>query len=323
MKKIIIVSKLEAGNRIDSLLAKKIPSYSRSHFADLSKRGLVNVCGEAVKPSYIAKENDEICFELEEKSESTKLIPQDIKLEILYEDNDVLVIDKQPGILVHPGTGNPDNTIANALVNYFPKIREAVVEKGNNISELRPGIVHRLDKDTSGVMIIAKNARAMHSLAKQIQNRDVEKTYLALCYSWPKEAEGRLTNSLGRHPQNRKLVADIGLEKGKQAISDYYVDKYFDYSGHKVSLIKFRILTGRTHQIRVQAKILGVPVIGDKVYNTKESIKVSQILGAKRQMLHAHKLSITLPSEKRQKEFVAPLPTDFAQLIAKLDQCFG
>lgn len=314
----IIVLKSEAGERIDALLARKLPSYSRSYFADQIRKGGIKVNDQITKPSYITKENDNIQVQIEQRPRLEEVIPQAIDLKIIYEDNDVIVIDKQPGILVHPGAGNPDHTIVNALLHYFPQIKEAVFEKDNPISEIRPGIVHRLDKDTSGVMIVAKNDRAMHSLAKQIQNRSISKTYLALCYGWPKQEEGALVNFLGRHPQNRKIVAEIGSDKGKEAISNFKVRNYYTYQDKKVSLVEFKIQTGRTHQIRVQSKLIGNPVIGDSVYGTRDSLKLSKLLGVKRQLLHAFKLSITLPGAKGQQQFTAPVPEDFTKTINQL-----
>ena len=315
MKQKIKIERTEGGNRIDSFLAKYYPDSSRSYLANKIKIGEITVNSKRVKPSYLLSAGDEIVLDLEDSKKSNQLIPQKIELNIIYEDNDVIVINKQPGIVVHPGAGNKDNTIANALLNYFPDIKDAVFEENNLISEGRPGIVHRLDKDTSGVMIIAKNKRAMHSLARQIQNRTVQKEYVALCYGWPKNSEGHLVNYLGRHSANRKIMAEVGKEKGKEAISDYEVEKYLAFKDHHISLVRFTIHTGRTHQIRVQSKMMGTPVMGDLVYGTKESMKLSLLLGLERQMLHANRLTITLPGENKARTFIAPIPTDLENAL--------
>lgn len=313
----IIIKDIEAGKRLDTVLAQIFPDYSRSYFANLIKKDQVQIDGKNQKPSYLVKAGEKIEVVFEERICPDHL-GEDIPLNIIYEDNDVIVLNKQPGITVHPGAGNPNGTIVNALINHFPQIKEAVVEKGNEVSEARPGIVHRLDKNTSGVMIVAKNDRAMHSLARQIQNRTITKIYYGLCFGWPKNEFGKLTNFLGRHPKNRQMVTEIGESKGKIAISDYKILKYFTYNNQKISLIEFNIHTGRTHQIRVQSKILGTPILGDAVYGNKDSIKLSDNLKIERQLLHAHQLNITLPGENKAREFIAPLPTDFTTTIEKL-----
>ncbi len=314
----ITVNKDEIGERIDSFLAKRFPDFSRSYFGNLLKKDLILVNKEKQKASHRIKENDQIEINFQDNA-PPDLIPEAVNLDIIYEDNNVLVINKQPGIIVHPGAGNPQGTIANALLAYVPKIGEAVFEKGNPLSESRPGLVHRLDKDTSGVMIIAKNSDTMYYLSKQIKDRTVKKSYLALCYGWPKNDDGRVVNFLGRHPVNRKMITDIGDDKGKIAISNYHVDKYFTKGKNKISLVKFDIQTGRTHQIRTQAKILGFPVLGDSTYNTKESIQLSKELNAQRQLLHAYKLTITLPGNAKPNDFIAPTPKDFEIIINKLN----
>ncbi len=320
IKKIKIQSD-EAGERIDSYLSSKLPEFSRSYFSKLIKEEKVIVSKKTVKPSYKVNAGDSIEVNLVSKTIEEGIAPEKINLDIIYEDKNVIVINKQPGIVVHPAAGNTSGTLVNALLDYFPEIREAVYEKGDIVSEQRPGLVHRLDKDTSGVLIVAKNKRAMHSLSKQIQNRTVKKIYLALCCGWPKNSEGRLINHLGRHPKNRKMMADIGKEKGREAISDYKVLRYLEDSiGNKISLIEFNIRTGRTHQIRVQAKLIGTPVIGDGVYGNKHCLILSKKLNAARQILHAKTLAITLPGNNKPSIFEAPLPEDFSLVLKSLKE---
>ncbi|MEI6498921.1 MAG: RluA family pseudouridine synthase [bacterium] len=315
----ITISAAEAGKRLDIFVAQKYPDYSRTHLSSLIKNSDILVNSNLVKPSYILKDMDRVDICLAEKQANTYVAPQHIELNILYEDENVIVINKQPGLVVHPAAGNKDHTLVNALVHYFPQIQEAVYEKGNTVSEARPGLVHRLDKDTSGVIIIAKNARAMHSLSRQIQNRTVKKCYVSLNYGWPKEESGEIINNIGRSQANRKVFVKVEPPKGREAISHFTINKLFtDKFNHKFSMINFEIRTGRTHQIRVHSKILGTPVIGDKVYNTKDSAKFSELYGAQRQFLHAYKLSITLPGDNKPTEFVAPIPQDFVDFTSKL-----
>jgi 23S rRNA pseudouridine1911/1915/1917 synthase len=309
----IIVDENEEGDRVDLFLAKKYRDYSRSYFNDLIKNNDVLLNEKSVKSSTKVKTNDTVSINfIETKKPDDRLIPEDIPLNIIYEDEDVLVVNKQPGLVVHPAAGNTQGTLVNALINYFPKIQDAVIEKGNAMSESRPGLVHRLDKDTSGVIIIAKNPRSMHSLSQHIQHRNVKKYYFALCYNWPKNPTGHLVNYLGRNPKDRKMVAEVSQQKGKEAISDYEVAEYFKTAkGENVSLIKFDIKTGRTHQIRVQAQRINCPVLGDQVYGNKESMKLSESLHIERQMLHAYQLCIPLIGEPEKKCFTAELPKDF------------
>lgn len=318
MKKTIVVSQSESGKRIDAYLTSTFSGFSRSHIAREIKKGNVSVNGEIPKPSYLINFNDTICVNLSEEISEHNISPEAIDLNIVFENDDVVVINKMPGMVVHPAAGNKQGTLVNALLAHFPAIKEAVYEKGNPISEARPGLVHRLDKDTSGVIIVAKNARSMHSLAKQIQSHTVTKKYLALCYGWPKQEQGRVVNFLGRHPKNRKHMAEVGKEKGREAISDYKVIDKYKYKDQKISLVEFDIHTGRTHQIRVQAKEMATPVLGDQFYGNKQSMKLSHELRIERQMLHAKELDIVLPGDNKASHFVAEPPKDFKDIISKL-----
>lgn len=317
MKKKIIVTNDETGERIDKVLANKFPEYSRNYFLNLIKDGHVLIGEKSIKPSYILKSGDEIELELIEPEETRETMGEDIDLDVIYEDKDVLVINKQPGIVVHPAAGHKDGTLINAIINHFPAIKDVVYDKTNAVSRTRPGLVHRLDKDTSGVMIVAKNSRSMHSLSRQIQNRNVKKTYYAICFGWPKKESGHLVSFLGRHPKNRKKIANIGAEKGKEAISDFKVMKQFEHKMQKYSLIEFDIKTGRTHQIRVQASDMGNPVLGDDFYGNRLSEDLSLNLNIDRQMLHAKSLKICLPGDTNQTTFIAPIPKDFQTVLDK------
>lgn len=308
----------DGSQRIDQFLADKYMDYSRTYFQNLIESKDILVNGAPIKANYKLKNKDKIEINFIEKTSEYDLKPANIKLDIIFENDDVIVINKQPGIVVHPAAGNKENTLVNALVNYFPEIEKAVYDQDSEISRIRPGLVHRLDKDTSGVMIVAKNARAMHSLSRQIQNRNVVKKYVAICYGLPKNEKGTLTNFLGRHPKNRKLIAEVGESKGKIAISNYHFLKNFLHEKNSLSLIGFDIKTGRTHQIRVQAKMMGCSVLGDRVYGSRESIKYSDQHGISRQMLHAKELTITLPGEDKPSKFEAALPEDFDKVLKSI-----
>jgi 23S rRNA pseudouridine1911/1915/1917 synthase len=277
----------------------------------------VLVNSKVVKPSYKLKTSDDIIVTFREKIQK-ELSPENIPLNIIFENDDVIVLNKPAGLVVHPAHGNAEGTLINALLNYFPPIKSAIYNQDNEVSRLRPGLVHRLDKDTSGVIIIAKNARALHSLSKQIQNRTVKKVYIALCAGRPSRDEGRLVNYLGRNPKDRKKMADIGIDKGKEAVSDYQVVKAYSFDNQAICEIEFDIKTGRTHQIRIQSSIAGFPVLGDDFYGSKTSHKITVVLGIKRQMLHAKSLTITLPDDNKPTTFEAPLPDDFTEAVNKL-----
>jgi len=316
-----IVKGEEAGDRVDQFLAKKFSGYSRNYFAKLISQENVLVSGKPVKAAYKLRVDDEVQVFIQEVRSNLTPQAEDIQIDIIFEDNDVIVVNKPAGMVVHPGAGNYSGTLVNALLSYIPAIKDAVLDPESKLSSFRPGIVHRLDKDTSGIMVVAKNARAMHSISRQIMHRDVKKLYFALCYGWPKEPEGELTNFIARNPKDRKKMAEVDKEKGKVAISKYRVDKYLKSKlGHKISLVEFNIITGRTHQIRLQSKLAGFPVLGDSVYGSRESQKCSATLSISRQMLHAKELSFTLPGENTASRFVADLPKDFEHTLRPLSE---
>lgn len=316
---ILLVDKKDQGIRLDQYLFQKYPDYSRSYFSHLIKNKLVTINKSVKKSSYHVEAGDKIKFDLIEKQSLSPIEAENIPLDVIFENKDVVVVNKQAGLVVHPAAGNHSGTLVNALAYNFPKIKEAVYKKGNNLSESRPGLVHRLDKDTSGVIIVARNTKTMIFLSRQIKDRNAKKTYLAICAGWPKADAGRLVNYLGRDSKNRKSYTEVGKEKGREALSKYKVINFYETkSEEKISLVEFEIETGRTHQIRVQAKLAGFPVIGDKVYFTRESKFISNRLGATRQMLHAKKLEITLPGGLDPHNFEAPFPVDFSKTLDKL-----
>lgn len=312
----IMVPKEDANTRLDLFLIKCFPDHSRSYFSALIKDKNILVNSLDSKPNYKVKSDDNITGKLAEKTTFYKPSPEKIPLNIIFESDDVLILNKQPGIVVHPSAGHHDGTLVNAVLAHDPKINEAVYDKDNPISLLRPGLVHRLDKDTSGIIIFAKNARSMFALSKEIHDRRVKKVYWAICIGWPKHDTDELIGYLGRSPKNRRLMAEVGEERGKKAVLSYKVVNYFeDNFKNKLSLIEFDLKTGRTHQIRVQASGIGCPVLGDREYGNKNNIELANKLGAERQMLHAKEISIALPGDEARSVFMAPIPEDMSRLL--------
>ncbi|MEK7096417.1 MAG: RluA family pseudouridine synthase [Patescibacteria group bacterium] len=313
----IFISKNETGRRIDLFLFEKYPSYSRTYFKNLIQSRSVLVNSKAVKPSYLLRQDDKLRIDLIENKGSIDLEPEDIDLNIIFENDDVIVLDKQAGLVVHPATGNFTGTLVNALIHHFPEIKTSDIEE-SGYSKTRPGIAHRLDKDTSGLLVVAKNQMALRSLSKQIKNRTVEKKYLALCFGWPKNKSGTVSNFIGRNPKNRKKMAILDENKGRLAVSDYKVLKYYKFNNKKFSLVEYNIKTGRTHQIRVHSKYLNIPILGDLIYGTKESVKLSKSIGVKRQLLHSYHLAFYLPGETKQSIYETKMPDDFVMISNRL-----
>lgn len=317
----ILSYKYEEAERLDKFLASRFSNYSRNYFQHLIESGNVLVNHKPRMPRYFLHKEDVIEINFIKFSDEISLKPSDIELDIIYEDDDIVAINKQAGLVVHPGAGNLDGTLVNALLRRYPKITNAVFDKDSSVSRSRPGIVHRLDKDTSGIILVAKNKRALVSLSKQIKNRNVRKIYWAICYGWPKKNQGRIISFLGRNPKNRKEVTNLSNESGKEAISVYRVIQYLnDSKNDRFSVIEFNIKTGRTHQIRYQSASINLPIMGDKVYGSKKSIKSSKIHGIDRQMLHAKHIEFYIPGETNITTLEAPLPKDMKSIIDNFDQ---
>lgn len=313
------VSESEAGERIDKFLSEKMPEYSRNYFLGILKEGKVLVNNKLMKPSYRLLSGDTIDAQLDVRRPDADPTAEDIPLDIIYEDTDIIVLNKQAGIVVHPGTENSSGTLVNALIHYYPMITEVVYDSGSPVSRARPGLVHRLDKDTSGVMVVAKNKKAMAYLSEQIHHRQIGKTYLALCWGTPKNSSGTIRSFLGRDPNHRMKMKGVDKDKGKEAISSYEVIKTLsNKQGQVFSLIRIKLETGRTHQIRVQMSEMGCPVLGDSLYGNKASLLAATDLGIKRQLLHAEKLEIKLPNSSKLATFEAAVPNDFATATSKL-----
>lgn len=298
MKELIVDQ--ENKERIDKYVTKWIPDLSRMMVQKLIEENQILVNGNHVKTSYTLQKGDKISITIPQAKETT-LKPQDIPLEIVYEDNDILVVNKAKGMVVHPAVGNPDGTLVNAVMAHCKENLSGIG------GELRPGIVHRLDKDTSGLLIIAKNDKAHIQMSKQIQNREVKKIYIALVRGKIAENEATINMPIGRRMQDRKKMAVT--QKGKEAITHFQVLERFD----KYTLLKIKIDTGRTHQIRVHMAEIGHPVVGDMLYSNGKNE-----FGVEGQMLHATSLDFKHPITQKPLHLEAPLPKYFEEVLKQL-----
>ncbi len=298
-KKETIIVGTEMTGRLDVFLAGAVPEVSRSHWKGLIQDGAVQVNGATCKPNYKLKTGDEVCWSIPEEAPSEPQ-PEDIPLDILFEDDAVLVLNKPPGLVVHPAAGNESGTLVNALLFHDPVFQ----------SVERAGIVHRLDKDTSGVMVVAKSETAMAELQRQFKARETKKEYLALVWGHPSPS-GRIETLIGRHPKHRKKMAVLA-EDGREAISNFQtLEKFVE-----VSLVKVGIETGRTHQIRVHMAHLGHPVVGDAVYGRARKNKLP--FKPERQMLHAARLEFCHPATGKRLSFEAALFDDMYRVLQLL-----
>ncbi len=303
----VVVMKTSHGQRLDQFLAQNGPrvvgDFSRGMFQDLiaSQRVLVN--GMARKSNYRVR-TQEIVQIFVPPPVPSELVPEPIDFEILHEDEHIIVLCKPPGLVVHPACGNLTGTLVHGLLHHCTDL------SGIN-GQVRPGIVHRLDKDTSGVMVVAKNDLAHHCLADQFKNKTASKTYHAILDGVPSEVCGRICSPIGRHPVHRKKMAV--LNHGRESITRWKLLAGF---GRLFSLVEINIETGRTHQIRVHMASLGVPVAGDQVYGKKNDR--NQALGIIRQCLHASSLSFIHPATKEMVTFATDLPVDMAAVLSRL-----
>ena len=297
-----IVKDDEAGKRIDSYLSNKDDEISRVAVQRLIKNDKILVNGKSTKASYKVQKNDSIKVE-EEKPIEISLKPQDIPVEIIYEDKDIIVVNKPKGMVVHPANGNPDGTLVNSLMSIC---KDSLSGIGG---EIRPGIVHRLDKDTSGVIVVAKNDKAHINLSEQIKNHKVEKTYIALVKGVVKANEATIDMPIGRSTKDRKKMAVT--KTGKNAITHFKVIKRF----HNYTLLEVKIETGRTHQIRVHLSQIGYPIVGDTTYSNGKNE-----WGIKGQCLHAKSLKFKHPITGKEMFLEAKMPEYFEEVINELDK---
>ncbi len=293
----IIVQDGEENVRIDSFVSNKISDLSRTMIVKLIESDNIKVNGKSQKPSYKIQAGDKISIEIPEIKE-VDLKAQDIPINIIYEDNDIIVINKEKGMVVHPAEGNWDGTLVNAIMAHC---KDSLSGIGG---ELRPGIVHRLDKDTSGILIIAKNDKAHINLSEQIKNREVKKKYIALVRGIVPENEATINMPIGRSTKDRKKMEVT--KNGKEAITHFKVLKRYG----KYTLLEVKIDTGRTHQIRVHLAEIGYPVVGDMVYSNGKNE-----FGVVGQMLHAQSLDFKHPTTGKKMHLEAELPEYFKKII--------
>lgn len=286
------------GDRLDRFLAARCPDLSRSRLQHLIEKGLVTLDGRVARASARVQAGQRIVVEVPAPTQSP-LVAQEVPLRVVYQDQDVLVVDKPAGLTVHPAPGHPDHTLANAVLALCPDLQGV----GGTI---RPGIVHRLDKDTSGLMVVAKNDRAQAALSAQIKERQFTKGYLALAHGRVSPPEAVIEAPIGRDPSNRQRMAVAS--HGREAVTRYRVLRY--YRGY--TLLEVRPVTGRTHQVRVHFASLGHPLAGDGTYGRPDP-------RLRRHFLHAHLLGFTMPSTGEYREFRSELPAELAAFLDGLE----
>ena len=294
----------QGGNRLDRFLVEQLPAFSRSRLQQLIRNGSVMVNGKPAKKAGQILERPTTVSVCLPEPDSTELLPEEIPLDLVFEDKNLIVINKPAGMVVHPAAGHARGTLVQAALAHSPELSELQDNQ-------RPGIVHRLDKNTSGLIIIAKNAPAQRWLQDQFRARRVEKIYLALVDGHPPTPEGRIETPIGRSPASRKRMAVVVPQKGRSAITNYHTLEKFPLH----SYLEVHPTTGRMHQIRIHLDFIGCPVVGDTIYGLrKPSIPI------KRHFLHAARLSITLPGETQPCTFEAELPEELTQVLEELKQ---
>ena len=295
-----VVTIEEQGTRLDVLLTSKFQELSRSHLQKIIANGLVMVNSKSTKANYKVQNEDVVSITFSE-AKPVEILAEDIPLDILYEDKDIIVVNKPRGMVVHPATGNYQGTLVNALLDHCQDL------SGIN-GEIRPGIVHRLDKDTSGVIVAAKNDHAHLNLAEQIKSRTASRKYIAIDHGNIAEEQGIINAPLGRHPSDRKKMA-VTFSNSKEAITRFRVCERFV----NFTLVECKLQTGRTHQIRVHMQYIGHPVVGDPKYGPEK--KRFAIAG---QALHSAELSLKHPTTGQDMLFTAPLPQDMTDILKQL-----
>jgi len=299
----LIAEAADAGKRLDSFVHERLPKFSRSRVQSWIKDKLVLVNGAEARASALLKGSETVAVEPAEL-EPLKAKPEDIALKILYEDDDVVVVDKPAGMVVHAGAGHNTGTLVNALLHHFTTLSSVN-------GELRPGIVHRLDKETSGALVVARHDAAHQSLARQFHDREVEKIYLTLVHGRMEQITGRITAPIARDPIRRtRMTARTG--HGRSALTEYKILRQFDL----FSYLEVKIGSGRTHQIRVHLSSLKHPVFGDRLYGAPAEIPGVPALD--RFFLHAHSLQFRSPSTGETIRVESPLPPDLLELLAAL-----
>lgn len=316
-----LITDQEVGSRLDIVLVKLLPSLSRSNLKKIIESKQVKINNSIIEsPSKKLKENDVIEINLIPKKE-IKILSANIKLDIIYEDKDILVVNKPSGMVVHPGAGNYNNTLVNALIYKYKK-------KLSNINgNTRPGIIHRIDKETSGLLVVAKNNNAHADLGQQFSNHSIARTYHALCWGVLRPLSGRIETLIGRSRKNRQLMSVTEIS-GKKAITNYTTLKVFEIKDiPKISFVECQLETGRTHQIRVHLAYKGCSLLGDQQYG-KKNLKFKKINEdfesmlkiLNRQALHAKSLGFIHPTTKKFMNFDSVLPKDFKKILDLLNK---
>ena len=304
MKKELIVKEND-GIRLDAYISNNIEDLSRMTVKRLLEEGNILVNNKIPKASYKPALNDKIEIKIE-KPKEIKLEAQNIPVDVVYEDNDIIVVNKPKGMVVHPANGNPDGTLVNAIMAIC---KDSLSGIGG---EIRPGIVHRLDKDTSGLLVVAKNDKAHINMSEQIKDRKVKKTYIALVRGQVAENEATINMPIGRSTKDRKKMAVT--KDGKEAVTHFKVLGRYATENGSYTLLEIKIDTGRTHQIRVHMAQIGYPIIGDEIYsNGKNEFKV------KGQCLHALKLEFKHPISEKEMKLEAPIPKYFEKILEELE----
>ncbi|MCX7590065.1 MAG: RluA family pseudouridine synthase [Kiritimatiellae bacterium] len=299
-----MVGNNESHQRLDVWLRAKFPSLSRSRIQTLIKDGYILVDGWKVRPHLMTRAGMKVSVTIP-RPETINLVPENLPLEVLYEDGDILVVNKPANLVVHPAAGHSHGTLVNALLHHCRDFQPIG-------GELRPGIVHRLDRDTSGVLVVAKNAEALNRLTHQFKAGSVYKEYLALVHGLPARHEDRIETLIGRSTTDRKKMS-AHPARGRPAITRYRIEERLE----NFALLRVVIETGRTHQIRVHMAHIGHPVVGDRQYGRRRLAPDLACL-APRQMLHAHRIGFTHPRSGERMEVVAPIPEDMEKLLSLL-----
>lgn len=320
----ILVTKCDAGKRLDVVISNRIPACSRSYASSLITEGKIRVRGAHKKPGYRVKTGDDLLARIPPPKPIASL-PEPMNIDVCYEDEHLIVINKPSGLVVHPGPGHCTGTLVNGLLHHCPDL------KGIG-GDIRPGIVHRLDKDTSGVLVVAKNASAVNHLANQFKSREVGKTYLAVVHGEMKNEQGRIILPISRHPVDRKRMSAIDHGHGhrRRAGKNREAETRWIVRGRFIGAawLELRPKTGRTHQIRVHCAAIGHPIVGDSLYgrlrmgkgsasSSKETIL--HLRSVQRQMLHAWKIRFVHPASEEEMTFDSPIPEDMKELIGKLE----
>ncbi|NWF97549.1 MAG: RluA family pseudouridine synthase [Nitrospirae bacterium] len=302
-----IVTSAEVGQRIDVFLSSKT-GITRSQIQKAIDRGDISVNGRIIENRYRVRQSDVILIDIKEKKDGV-LIPQNLPIEILFKDEYVIVVNKPAGIVVYPAAGHEDGTLMNAIAYHCGKL----VAPG---APLRPGVVHRLDKDTSGVMVIALNDISYYNLTEQFRKRTINRKYIALVYGIINEDKGEINKKIGRSESDRKKMSTY-VKRGKEALTQWRVIRRLPCA----TIIEAKLGTGRTHQIRVHFASIGHPVLGDKIYGKKCEIRIrtGKRIILPRQMLHAEMLGFIHPVSNEYLEFSSPLPDDMAEKVKELE----